>query len=157
MRATCWQSLAGPSAAGPARPGVGRRPGGCWLCRPNSASCCLAGRAIRPGPVARSGTRWDRIRPPDRGGEGGRGKGEGEQERDEEGRRANNLVSWTNVRSRAFCYMHGQQGVSAGRRARRARQTISSIEISIKAGILLGGKHEACFMLGVAGIEPMPS
>jgi hypothetical protein len=37
------------------------------------------------------------------------------------------------------------------------RQTISFIEISIKAGILLGGKHKACFVLGVAGIEPMPS
>ncbi len=37
------------------------------------------------------------------------------------------------------------------------RQTISFIEISIEAGILLGGKHEACFMLWVAGIEPMPS
>jgi hypothetical protein len=36
-------------------------------------------------------------------------------------------------------------------------QTISCIEISIEAGILLGGKHEACFVLGVAGIEPMPS
>jgi hypothetical protein len=36
------------------------------------------------------------------------------------------------------------------------RQTISFIEISIEAGILLGGKH-ACFVLGVAGIEPMPS
>jgi hypothetical protein len=42
-----------------------------------------------------------------------------------------------------------------------SRQTISFIEISIEAGIvpgiLLGGKHEACFVLGVAGIEPMPS
>ncbi len=37
------------------------------------------------------------------------------------------------------------------------RQTISFIEISIEAGILLGGKHEACFVLGAAGIEPMPS
>jgi hypothetical protein len=37
------------------------------------------------------------------------------------------------------------------------RQTISCIEISIEAGILLGGKHEACFVLGLAGIEPMPS
>jgi hypothetical protein len=37
------------------------------------------------------------------------------------------------------------------------RQTTSFIEISIEAGKLLGGKHEACFMLGVAGIEPMPS
>jgi hypothetical protein len=39
------------------------------------------------------------------------------------------------------------------------RQTlaISFIEISIEAGILLGGKHEACFVLGMAGIEPMPS
>ncbi len=37
------------------------------------------------------------------------------------------------------------------------RQTISFIEISIEAGILPGGKHEACFVLGVAGIEPMPS
>ncbi len=36
-------------------------------------------------------------------------------------------------------------------------QTISFIEISIEAGILLGGKNEACFVLGVAGIEPMPS
>jgi hypothetical protein len=36
-------------------------------------------------------------------------------------------------------------------------QTISFIEISIEAGILLGGKHAACFVLGVAGIEPMPS
>jgi hypothetical protein len=34
-------------------------------------------------------------------------------------------------------------------------QTISFIEISIEAGILLGGKHEACFVLGVAEIEPM--
>jgi hypothetical protein len=37
------------------------------------------------------------------------------------------------------------------------RQTISFIEISIEAGILLGGKHKACFVLGVEGIEPMPS
>jgi hypothetical protein len=37
------------------------------------------------------------------------------------------------------------------------RQTISFIEISIEAGILLGGKHEACFVLGLAGIEPMQS
>jgi hypothetical protein len=37
------------------------------------------------------------------------------------------------------------------------RQTISFIEISIEAGILLGGKHKACFVLGVAEIEPMPS
>ena len=36
-------------------------------------------------------------------------------------------------------------------------QTISFIEISIEAGILLGGKHTACSVLGVAGIEPMPS
>jgi hypothetical protein len=36
-------------------------------------------------------------------------------------------------------------------------QTISFIEISIEADILLGGKHKACFVLGVAGIEPMPS
>jgi hypothetical protein len=36
-------------------------------------------------------------------------------------------------------------------------QTISLIEISTEAGILLGGKHEACFVLGIAGIEPMPS
>ncbi len=36
-------------------------------------------------------------------------------------------------------------------------QTISFIEISIEAGILLGGKHKACFELGVAGIEPKPS
>jgi hypothetical protein len=34
----------------------------------------------------------------------------------------------------------------------QVRQTISFIEISIEAGILLGGKHEACFVLGVAGI-----
>jgi hypothetical protein len=31
------------------------------------------------------------------------------------------------------------------------------IEISIEVDILLGGKHEARFVLGVAGIEPMPS
>ncbi len=37
------------------------------------------------------------------------------------------------------------------------RQTISFIEISIEAGILLGGKYKACFVLGVAGIEPMQS
>ncbi len=37
------------------------------------------------------------------------------------------------------------------------RQTISFFEISIEAGILLGGKHETCFVLGVAGIEPMLS
>jgi hypothetical protein len=37
------------------------------------------------------------------------------------------------------------------------RQTTSFIEISIEAGKLLGGKHKACFVLGVAGIEPMPS
>jgi hypothetical protein len=30
------------------------------------------------------------------------------------------------------------------------RQTISFIEISIEAGILLGGKHKACFVLGAA-------
>ncbi len=41
----------------------------------------------------------------------------------------------------------------------RVKQTIGFIEISIEAGILLGGnlKHEACCVLGVAGIEPMPS
>ncbi len=37
------------------------------------------------------------------------------------------------------------------------RQTISFIEISIEAGKLLGGKHKARFVLGVAGIEPMSS
>ncbi len=37
------------------------------------------------------------------------------------------------------------------------RQPISFIEISIEAGILLGGKLEACFVLGVVGIEPMQS
>ncbi len=37
------------------------------------------------------------------------------------------------------------------------RQAISFIEMSIEAGILLGGKHKACFVLGVAGIELMPS
>jgi hypothetical protein len=31
---------------------------------------------------------------------------------------------------------------------RKFRQTISFIEISIEAGILLGGKHQACFVLG---------
>ena len=31
------------------------------------------------------------------------------------------------------------------------RLTISFIEISIEAGILLGGKHEACFMLRAGG------
>jgi hypothetical protein len=40
-------------------------------------------------------------------------------------------------------------------------QTISFIEISIEAGILFGGTHEACFVLRMAGIEviiePMPS
>jgi hypothetical protein len=41
--------------------------------------------------------------------------------------------------------------------ATRALQTFSFIEISIEAGKLLGGKHEAYFVLGVAGIEPMPS
>ncbi len=37
----------------------------------------------------------------------------------------------------------------------KIRQTISFIEISIEAGILLGGKHEACFVLGMlrAGID----
>jgi hypothetical protein len=37
------------------------------------------------------------------------------------------------------------------------RQTNSFIENSIEAGKLLGGKHKACLVLGVAGIEPMPS
>jgi hypothetical protein len=37
------------------------------------------------------------------------------------------------------------------------QQTVSFIEISIEAGILLGGKHEACFVPGAAGIESMPS
>ncbi len=32
------------------------------------------------------------------------------------------------------------------------RQTIRFIEISIEAGILLGGKHKACFVLGFARI-----
>jgi hypothetical protein len=41
--------------------------------------------------------------------------------------------------------------------AASARQTISFIEISIEAGILLGRKHEACFVLGVAGNKPMQS
>jgi hypothetical protein len=36
-------------------------------------------------------------------------------------------------------------------------ETTSFIEISIEAGKLLGGKHEACFVLGMAGIEPTPS
>jgi hypothetical protein len=45
----------------------------------------------------------------------------------------------------------------ASGRAMCCRQTTSFIEISIEAGKLLGGKHEACFVLGVAGIEPMPS
>jgi hypothetical protein len=38
-----------------------------------------------------------------------------------------------------------------------ATQTISFIEFSKEAGILLGGEHEACFVLGVTGIEPMQS
>jgi hypothetical protein len=42
-------------------------------------------------------------------------------------------------------------------RAQTDRQTISFIEISIEAGILLGGKDEAFFVLRVAGIELMPS
>ncbi len=37
------------------------------------------------------------------------------------------------------------------------RQPTSFIEISKEAGKLLGRKHKACFVLGVAGIEPMPS
>jgi hypothetical protein len=36
-------------------------------------------------------------------------------------------------------------------------QTISFIEISIEAGILLGGKHEASLVLGMAGIVPILS
>jgi hypothetical protein len=40
----------------------------------------------------------------------------------------------------------------------RGRQTISLIEIPIEAGILLGGEHDACFVLvGAAGVEPVPS
>jgi hypothetical protein len=38
-----------------------------------------------------------------------------------------------------------------------APRQLAFIEISIEAGILLGGKHEACFVLGVAGIKPMQS
>ncbi len=47
--------------------------------------------------------------------------------------------------------------VAAQKNSCGVRQTISFIEISIEAGILLGGKHEAYFVLVVAGIEPMPS
>jgi hypothetical protein len=48
-------------------------------------------------------------------------------------------------------------GTQGDRETRRKIQTINFIEISIEAGILLGGKHDACFVLGLAGIEPMPS
>jgi hypothetical protein len=41
--------------------------------------------------------------------------------------------------------------------ASHSYRQLAFIEISIEAGKLLGGKHEACFVLGVAGIEPMPS
>jgi hypothetical protein len=51
-------------------------------------------------------------------------------------------------------YLHRKYAV---RNRAKDPETISFIEISIEAGILLGGKHEACFVLGVAGIEPMPS
>jgi hypothetical protein len=65
------------------------------------------------------------------------------------------------VRSRqgSICSVPGLFGridIRLGR-VQTDRQTISFIEISIEAGILLGGKHEACFVLGVAGIEPMQS
>jgi hypothetical protein len=36
---------------------------------------------------------------------------------------------------------------------KHVRQITSFIEISTEAGILLGGKHEACFVLGVAGMK----
>ncbi len=50
-------------------------------------------------------------------------------------------------------------GSCAAHADRRANDTDRqlAIEISIEAGILLGGKHKAFFVLGVAGIEPMPS
>jgi hypothetical protein len=97
------------AASGPARPGlcrlgqpaqpcrgVGRRParpgGDSGLCRPNSESCCLACSAGRPGLVARSGTRCDSIRAPDRGRKRGRrgsslrrGRGRGGEGRGGEG------------------------------------------------------------------------
>jgi hypothetical protein len=38
----------------------------------------------------------------------------------------------------------------------RTDRQLTFIEISIEAGILLDGKLEARFVLGVAGIEPMP-
>ncbi len=90
-------------AAGPARPGLGRRPaqpgvscrparpdGDSELCRPISESCCFAGSAGRPGPAVRSGTRYDSIRVPDRGGKRGRrvlrrGRGRGGEGRGGEG------------------------------------------------------------------------
>ncbi len=128
---TCRQSRAGRGRR-PAQPGLCRRParpgGDSGLCRPNSASCCLAGSAGRPGLVALSGTRCDSIREPDRGGKrggGGRGEGEGEGERDEEGRGANDMVSWRHVLSRALRYMHGPQaaqGSSASARAELRRR-----------------------------------
>jgi hypothetical protein len=50
----------------------------------------------------------------------------------------------------------GEMGLGAAKTS-LPRQTTSFIEISIEAGKLLGGKQEACSVLGVAGIEPMPS
>ncbi len=97
-------------AAGPFQPCLGRRPaqpsvcrwparpgGDSWLCLQNSKSCCLAGSTGRPGLVARSGTRCDSIRAPDRGGKRGRrgsrrGRGRGgEGQRGEGGKRHGQL------------------------------------------------------------------
>ncbi len=122
MRAMCRQLWAGPAAAGPALLCVGRRParpdGRIGLCRPKvQAVAWLAA----PGGQdqwpcrAQDVTASPNGPSPDRGRKkGNRGKREGKEERDEEGRGANNLVSWRHVLSLAFRYLHGQQqGASA--------------------------------------------
>ncbi len=72
--------------------------------------------------MALSGTGCD-LTEEGRGGEGGQGKGERGEEREEEGRGAINLISSRHVRSRAFRYMHGPQGASAGTRAQSHART----------------------------------
>ncbi len=118
---TCRQSLADPAAAGPASASADGQPS------PASAAGRLGPAATASyvdqtataaaWPAAPEGPDWRSGRAQDvtasayltegRGGGGGCGEGEGEEERDEEGRGANDMVSWRHLLLRALRYMQG--------------------------------------------------
>jgi hypothetical protein len=129
MRVKCRQSRAGPAAAmlRPARldfSGRPARPGGGSAGYVGQTAQAAAWTAAPEGPDlsrwpgrAQDVTESAHLTEEGRGGEGGREKGEGEEERDEEGRGANDMVSWRHVQLQSFPYMYGPQGENAGARA----------------------------------------